>query len=290
MNAGRTLLLLALGFVGAALLEMPAAELLGADPLSTESAPAEPLAVDVSQDSVPSAPEAPLAADEPLATGGLTAEAPSDRYARIEAEREADPEPRVRLLTDRLGESFRATGIAHLDTMRMYVGVRERGHNRGPEVEMFLRSCGLGPGYPWCAASTTHAIKAGGASVRDSRGRSVLSALATAHLRADTVIPVRDVQNGLYRPQPGDLLVWRRGGGPKGHIAMVNGEDAASRAYFMEPWDGRCGETIEGNTSSGRRGSQRDGDGQWLRTRCIEPLGSLRPVAFVPVTSPSSDS
>ena len=34
-----------------------------------------------------------------------------------------------------------------------YIGVLEiGGNNRGPEVETFLASVGLGPSYPWCAA------------------------------------------------------------------------------------------------------------------------------------------
>ena len=45
----------------------------------------------------------------------------------------------------------------------------------------------------------------------------------------------------------------------------------------------RCGETVEGNTSSGRAGSQRDGDGVWARTRCVSPGSYFRIVGFVPV-------
>ena len=38
-------------------------------------------------------------------------------------------------------------------TYSAQVGVRERtGHNDGSEVELYLRTCGLGPGYAWCAA------------------------------------------------------------------------------------------------------------------------------------------
>ncbi len=32
------------------------------------------------------------------------------------------------------------------------IGVRQIGHNTGPQVEAYLATTGLGPGYAWCAA------------------------------------------------------------------------------------------------------------------------------------------
>lgn len=39
-----------------------------------------------------------------------------------------------------------------LDVARSQLYVRESGNNDGKEVRKYLRSTGLGPGYPWCAA------------------------------------------------------------------------------------------------------------------------------------------
>ncbi len=49
-------------------------------------------------------------------------------------------------------------------------------------------------------------------------------------------------------------------------------------------WYGRCAWSIEGNTSSGTAGSQRDGDGVYRRLRCIEPGSYFRIVGFAPVS------
>lgn len=40
--------------------------------------------------------------------------------------------------------------------------VRETGNNRGPRVEMYLASVGLGPGNPWCAAFCNWNLKQAG--------------------------------------------------------------------------------------------------------------------------------
>lgn len=39
-----------------------------------------------------------------------------------------------------------------IDTYTSQIGVRESGSNKGKEVEAYLKSVGLGGGYPWCAA------------------------------------------------------------------------------------------------------------------------------------------
>ena len=46
---------------------------------------------------------------------------------------------------------FSQTCIEHTYTSQ--VGVRElTNHNDGPQVEIYLKTCGLGKGYAWCAA------------------------------------------------------------------------------------------------------------------------------------------
>ena len=55
-------------------------------------------------------------------------------------------------------------------------------------------------------------------------------------------------------------MTWQRGNTKNGHEALAS-----------EDWDGISGKTYEGNTSSGKKGSQHDGDGAFSRTRKIEP-------------------
>ena len=172
----------------------------------------------------------------------------------------------------------------HLTKALSFVGTVERGgSNRGPEVNAFLRSVGLGPGYSWCAAFTTYCLRNPTSGpprdVTDSRGRSVLGAGATRHLQGRGTTRARDVLRGVYRPEPGELVVWRRGSGWQGHIGFFVVDDNA--AVRGEQWYGRCGWTVEGNTSSGVRGSQSDGDGVYRRLRCIEPGSYFKIEGFV---------
>ncbi len=126
--------------------------------------------------------------------------------------------------------------------------VREIGTNRGFWVERFLAAAGLGPGYPWCAAALTWSCDQleidrppkGAAAVRNW----VTWSIATGrHLLTP-------------RPERGDIVYWLNPDGT-GHIGIVSRVEG-SKVY-----------TIEGNTSSGNQGSQRDGDGLYRRERPI---------------------
>lgn len=156
--------------------------------------------------------------------------------------------------------------LAHIDTAQSYVGTTERGgNNNGPEVRAFLRSVGLGPGYPWCAAFVSYCLTAAGVEYPTKR---------TAGARAfisDRSVTATDVLYGRATVKPGWLVIWRRGNSWAGHIGIVT------------TWGKASGATIEGNTSSGRSGSQRDGDGVWSRTRSIQPGNYFRITHFEPV-------
>ncbi len=39
-----------------------------------------------------------------------------------------------------------------IETFRSQIGVRQTGNNTGPEIDMYLASVGLEPGYAWCGA------------------------------------------------------------------------------------------------------------------------------------------
>ena len=149
--------------------------------------------------------------------------------------------------------------------------VEHGGPNRGDRVAEYLRTVGIATPAPWCAAVVRWSLDRGGADVVRPDGTRVRTGVATGWLQGRGTIPARDVERGLVRPPRGAVVVWRNGNGWTGHAAV------------LDWWDRRCGETVEGNTSSGRSGSQRDGDGVWARTRCVSPGAYFRIVGFVPV-------
>jgi hypothetical protein len=124
------------------------------------------------------------------------------------------------------------------------VKVREEGgNNRGVWVKRFLNSCGLPEGHPWCAAALYWA------SVQ-------VSAPAPKPSMAAAVSNWRDwaKTTGRHRTSPkrGYLCYKKQG---LSHIGMV----VRSFAGFVY--------SIEGNTSPGEEGSQRDGGGLYRRVR-----------------------
>jgi CHAP domain len=125
------------------------------------------------------------------------------------------------------------------------IKVREElGANHGKYVDDFLKSCGLGSGYPWCAASLNWVCEALGVPNPDKSDAAVIGwrnwAKANGRLKS---IPGR-----------GRLCGYLHDNG-SGHIGIVRSVDAG------------LVRSIEGNTSSGEKGSQRDGDGLYRRTR-----------------------
>lgn len=136
------------------------------------------------------------------------------------------------------------------------IGVRETSRNGGPEVDAYLSSVGLGPGYPWCAAFVHWCFAAGAASlgVRNdcpqTAGALKMWASANPGEIADD-------------PEPGDVFVIDHGHG-LGHVGFVEAVNA----------DGSLA-TVEGNTNGG---GSREGDGVYRRSRARDEInrGFLR--------------
>ena len=160
--------------------------------------------------------------------------------------------------------SLEVSRPAHLDTALSYVGTRELGTNRGPAVERFLRSVGLGPGNAYCAAFVSYCLEAAGAVEP-----AVRSGLAYRFISRQRSIEAREVLRGVVEIVPGTILVWRKGKTTRGHTG------------FVVAWSGGAsGETVEANTGPGLYGNQRDGDGVWRRRRVIEPGNYFRITHF----------
>lgn len=128
------------------------------------------------------------------------------------------------------------------------------------------RYCGVPLGSSYCASA---------AELANHKGRVIKPILRTAWARGHFVkgysYTMMDVMAGRYHPQPGDDLVFGRKSG--GHLAKI-------RLYL-----GQEGfSTVEANTSSGKRGSQYNGDGIWTRHREYQPLNrSFYMIGITPI-------
>lgn len=140
------------------------------------------------------------------------------------------------------------------------VKVREVGNNGGFWVKQFLALCGLGVGYSWCAAFTSElAYRAGWLKFKSA-----------------AVLGWRDFGERnrviFHSPMRGDFAYWVKGSGKsqKRHIEIVvNAAGAPCPTFVHESGFVPIGyiHTIGGNTGSGSKGSQEDGDGTYDRLR-----------------------
>ncbi len=156
-----------------------------------------------------------------------------------------------------------------VDVALQEVGVTETppGSNEGPRIADYMAAVGLSDGYPWCAGFARKMLDQAEANRPDVRSAGATDYVTGASIDATSVL------RGAEEVARGALAIWRRGDTWKGHIGIVRG------------WQQQCGRTVEGNTSPGDAGPQRDGDGVWRRQRCIRPGSYFRIVAFTPTSS-----
>ncbi|MBS1619638.1 MAG: CHAP domain-containing protein [Bacteroidetes bacterium] len=131
-------------------------------------------------------------------------------------------------------------------TYASQVGVRERtGHNDGREVEMYLRTCGLGPGYAWCAAFVKWCYTQCGI---DTRG---MTAWAASCICWQHVI----MRGGTgSEPQAGDnITFWDYAHQRVAHTGLY--DHRINDSFY---------ESVEGNTNEG---GSAEGDGVYRKKR-----------------------
>lgn len=158
---------------------------------------------------------------------------------------------------------------AHLDTAMAYVGVTEAGgKNSGPEIDRFLASVGLDPGYAWCAAFVSYALEVARPAPSFPQTRSALA----RHFRVPGyAIDMRRAVASNMEYEAGWIVGWRRGTSIYGHVGfIIHGSGPRMR-------------TVEGNTSPGSGGSQRDGGGVYIRSRQYVASNYLRMDWVLPV-------
>lgn len=129
-----------------------------------------------------------------------------------------------------------------------FIGVREKtGNNDGVEVEMFLKSVGLGKGYAWCAAFVKYCLLQANVKAAEKINGMALSAVNYSEMVYNKGKKIKDIKAGdvgtLYYPSLKRI----------GHTFFID-KEINSSIY----------ESVEGNTNGG---GSRDGDGVYRRKR-----------------------
>lgn len=168
-----------------------------------------------------------------------------------------------------------ATTIAEdaVEVMRGYIGQREtHGYNRSPLIDRWNRNAGVPLKSSYCMAAVVDCFREA-AEARDKPNPLYRTASVSRQLKHAAmigsgleVIPISRVLGGQAELQRGDVLCYRRGGGSDreiGKLWLGHGgvADSVAGSYVF---------SIEANTSPGRRGSQRNGDGVWDRKRQLK--------------------
>ena len=134
------------------------------------------------------------------------------------------------------------------------IGVRElTGKNDGPEVEMYLKTVGLGKGYSWCSAFVKW-------SLDEAEIPNKINAWSpTAENKKNIIYQARRF---IAEPEPGDVFtIWFPRMKRIGHTGF---------------FDGRQNETIivtvEGNTNEA---GSREGDGVYKKYRSLKTIHTI---------------
>lgn len=151
---------------------------------------------------------------------------------------------------------------AVVDSARADLGKVEQppGSNEGPLPKQCLNHVNLPEGYPYCAACVSLWADQACMDYPTKDGEPLRSAATRDFRSADCAVKVGPIMRGEVRPDSGSVVVWQKGNGQYGHAGIL-----------VDMKGTRCFRSIEANTSSGDEGSQRDGEGVYARTRCMNP-------------------
>lgn len=163
--------------------------------------------------------------------------------------------------------STQASLPKHLAIVARWTGQTEAKPNRSPLIDSINRYVGNPLGSSYCAATVVYALHLAGATYPTER-TGLASRLITKRS-----ISAKKVLMGVQSIPAGSIIIWRKGETIFGHAGFV-----------VETWQGATGKTWEANTSPGKQGDQRNGDGMYYRTRTIYPLEYFRITHFTPVS------
>lgn len=174
-------------------------------------------------------------------------------------------------------------------TAKKYLNVREATNNNdNPEIDKWLKNCGLGKGYSYCAAYTIYMYKL---TFEEYKLKSPLPNYAGVARFAEysikhpfdfKVISTKKMKWGVDKPEVGDIISWGHGTSFKGFGYMGH------QGITIIPLPNQKVNSIEGNTKAGDGGDQSGtikGDmtygheGVYIRTRSLG-LNSNFPILY----------
>lgn len=140
-------------------------------------------------------------------------------------------------------------------TYTSQIGVREAtNHNDGKDVEKYLHSVKMGPGYAWCAAFVKWCLEQCGVV-------TPISAWAPSAYNKDN--PIFKDKKWIAQPRAGDVFT----------IYSYSLKRVAHTGFFHRLRGDNAVETVEGNTNDN---GSREGNGVYRRTR---PLYSIHNIS-----------
>lgn len=164
-----------------------------------------------------------------------------------------------------------------------YTYIREKTNkNDHPDIDKFLAYLGLPPRLSWCASFVIYNFKEVSEKMnikqplpKYARVAMLLNKCKENPLRFK-IIPKEQVLLQLIRLEKGDLPIWVcspvKNNDFNGHIGFV-----------IEQIDIKTIKTIEGNTTSGDTGDQREGGGVYIRNRKIKTISNFSLEQFIRV-------
>ena len=142
-------------------------------------------------------------------------------------------------------------------TAKQYLNVREKtNHNDSPEIDRWLKNCGLGKGYSYCQAYTVncyketyekHGLKS---PYPMYAGVARVAEYCTKNSLKFKVISTKKLIWGVDSPQEGDIASWKHG------KSQFTGFGYNGHAGLVKYAKGKDIYTIEGNTKVGEGGDQ----------------------------------
>lgn len=137
-----------------------------------------------------------------------------------------------------------------------FIGIREKtGNNDGKEVEMFLKTVGLGKGYPWCAAFVKYSLLQGGVK-RATR----INGMALTCENKDNMVYKSGKK--LQQPKVGDVFT----------LYYVKLKRIGHTGFYDGPVNASFFQTVEGNTNVA---GSREGDGVYKKKRSYNATHSI---------------
>ena len=135
------------------------------------------------------------------------------------------------------------------------VGVREKtGHNDGVEVEMYLKTTKLGPGYAWCSAFVKWCL------IQCGVPNKTITAWAATAINHNNYV-FRN-QKFLQEMMPGDVFT----------IWSYKYNRVSHTGFGHQKLNAKIIRTVEGNTNDG---GSTDGDGVYQRIRPLYSIHTL---------------